>query len=689
MRAVEPVQAGFVERSGARVGYEVFGQADRPTVLIMPPWAVVPSRAWKMQVPYLARHYQVITWDAVGCGRSDRPQEAARYTAEEHAADALAVLETVGADRVVVLTASMGTHRSLRLAADHPEVVAGMLVNGPMTPMGPRAVPSVLAGFFSGDQRTFLEALWAAGFPEPHSTKAREDGIGWGLETSWSTLMLSHGVEVATDPQEFSRLAARVDCPVVIVQGDQDGVTPAGHATALLEAIGDNASLVLVEGGGHVQHGRDSVWFSLQVRALVDRVLPTPPARRSGWTRAMSRRRKALFLSSPVGLGHTRRDLAIAQQLRDLRPDLQVDWLTEHPVTQALEAAGERVHPASAWRSSESAHFESEAHGHDLHAFQAVRRMDEIQAANFMVLLDVLTQDRYDLVIADEAAETDYFLHENPELKSTAYAWLTDFVGWIPMASGGEHEAWLTSDYNAQMVEHVARFPRVRDRSVFIGSAGDLVDDPLGPGLPTVRAWTEEHFTFPGYVSGTPVYSEDERAELRSRFGYRDDQVTCIVTAGGTAVGATLLDRVLAAHPYALKQLPELRLIVVAGPRVDLRSLHPATGDVEVHGYLPDLDQHLAASDIAMVQGGLTTCMELTANRRPFLYFPLADHFEQQRHVAYRLDRYRAGRRLQLADVTAEDIAEALLAELNRPVDSRPVETGGARRAAEMLAELM
>ena len=82
MRAVEPVQAGFVERSGARVGYEVFGQADRPTVLIMPPWAVVPSRAWKMQVPYLARHYRVITWDGVGCGRSDRPQEAARYLAE-------------------------------------------------------------------------------------------------------------------------------------------------------------------------------------------------------------------------------------------------------------------------------------------------------------------------------------------------------------------------------------------------------------------------------------------------------------------------------------------------------------------------------------------------------------------------------------------------------------------------------
>jgi predicted glycosyltransferase len=81
--------------------------------------------------------------------------------------------------------------------------------------------------------------------------------------------------------------------------------------------------------------------------------------------------------------------------------------------------------------------------------------------------------------------------------------------------------------------------------------------------------------------------------------------------------------------------------------------------------------------------------MELTANRRPFLYFPLANHFEQQRHVAYRLDRYRAGRRLQLADVGPEDIADALVAELARPVDYAPVETDGARRAAQMIGELL
>jgi hypothetical protein len=194
---------------------------------------------------------------------------------------------------------------------------------------------------------------------------------------------------------------------------------------------------VLFDGAGHVPYVRDPVRFSLLVREFVDRIEPPPVPKQRTWTRALSRPRRALFLSAPVGLGHTRRDLAIARELRTLHPDLQVEWLSEDPVTRALQAAGERVHPASAWRASESAHFESEAHGHDLHAFHTLRRMDEIKAANFMVLHDVLADDTYDLVVADEAVEVDYFLHENPELKRTAYAWITDYVGWLPMTSGG------------------------------------------------------------------------------------------------------------------------------------------------------------------------------------------------------------------------------------------------------------
>jgi hypothetical protein len=81
--------------------------------------------------------------------------------------------------------------------------------------------------------------------------------------------------------------------------------------------------------------------------------------------------------------------------------------------------------------------------------------------------------------------------------------------------------------------------------------------------------------------------------------------------------------------------------------------------------------------------------MELTANRRPFLYFPLGHHFEQNFHVAHRLDRYQAGRRMDYAAGDPDAIAAAIAAEIGRPVASRPVETDGAARAARLIAELL
>jgi UDP:flavonoid glycosyltransferase YjiC (YdhE family) len=129
-------------------------------------------------------------------------------------------------------------------------------------------------------------------------------------------------------------------------------------------------------------------------------------------------------------------------------------------------------------------------------------------------------------------------------------------------------------------------------------------------------------------------------------------------------------------------------MIVVAGPRIDPTSL-PAHDGLEVRAFVPGLYRHLAACDLAVVQGGLTTCMELVANRRPFLYFPLRHHFEQNFHVAHRLDRYRAGRRMDYASSDPDQIADAIATEIGREVAYRPVESDGATRAAALIAELL
>jgi predicted glycosyltransferase len=161
-----------------------------------------------------------------------------------------------------------------------------------------------------------------------------------------------------------------------------------------------------------------------------------------------------------------------------------------------------------------------------------------------------------------------------------------------------------------------------------------------------------------------------------------------VVTVGGSGVGGDLLGLAIAAFPYAKEAVPELRMVAVAGPRIDPDRL-PRHPGLEIHGYVDRLYRHLSVCDLAVVQGGLTTTMELTAAKRPFIYFPLGRHFEQNYHVRHRLDRYRAGRYMDYSTTDAEGLGVAIAAEVGRRVDYRDVETDGAARAAALIAELI
>ncbi|MDX1620061.1 MAG: alpha/beta fold hydrolase [Nitriliruptorales bacterium] len=701
-----PDTQGYVDVDGVKIGYEVFGDDHRdvPTVLLMPTWTIVHSRFWKMQVPYLARHCRVVTYDGPGNGRSDRPLDPVAYTSEAAAAQALAVMEASDTAEAVVVGLSKASVWMLELAGRVPERVRGAVFIAPsigLTPAAPERVRLAQtflqdhedlegweryynASYWRNHWHEFAEFFFSHCFSEPHSTKQREDTVGWALETTPEVLVaeaLSGGYEL----DELEAMARAMSCPVLAIHGTDDHISPPSRSERLAELTG--GELVLLEGAGHIPLARDPVKVNLLIRDFVDRVTGFEP-KPSSWTRGKSRTKRALWISSPIGLGHVRRDLATAQALRERHPDLEIDWLAQHPVTTVLDEAGESVHPASRHLASESAHIESESGEHDLHCFQAWRRMDEILLADFMVFHDVVTSGHYDLVVGDEAWDVDYYLHENPELKRFAYAWSTDFVGWLPMPDGGDHERYLTADYNAEMIAHIARYPRVRDAALFVGSPEDIVDERFGPDLPMIREWTEQHYTFPGYITGFDPHSLGDRDELRHRLGYRPDEQVCIVTVGGSGVGTDLLRRTIDAFPLAKRQVPGLRMIVVAGPRIDPDSL-PQHEGLDVGGYVPELYRHLVACDLAVVQGGLTTCMELTASGRPFIYIPLRNHFEQNHHVHHRLQRHRAGRRLDYEEATPDGLAVAITQEIGRNVDYRPVETDGAARAAAILAELL
>jgi len=706
-RARYPDEEGFIERDGVRVFWESYGQGEQ-TLIFLPTWTLVHSRVWKAQIGYFARHFRVICFDPRGNGRSDRPQDPSAYDEDEFAQDTIEVMNACGVDRAVLVTLSRGAQRGMLVAAEHPERVAGIVFIGPMTPLSrlhslpqrfmfhrlgralsqkppltTRGLGKFNLAYWRGDGYGDFVEWWAKRMlTERRSTKQIEDSIAWSHDTDGRTVAASFlGALAARGRRGQIALAKRVRCPVLVIHGTDDKVTPYPDGKALAKITGGR--LETVEGAGHLPHARKPVQVNLALREFVD---GTP--RRDPTVHRSDGRKRALYISSPIGLGHAQRDVAIARELRNLVDGLEVDWLAQNPVTRVLEAEGERIHPGSEHLANESRHMECESAEHDLHCFQAWRRMDEILINNFMVFHDIAREERYDMWIGDEAWELDYYLHENPREKRARYAWLTDFVGWLPMADGGEHEAYLTADYNAEMVEHIDAHPTLRDRAIFVGNPEDIVDERLGSQLPMIRDWTERNFEFAGYVTGFDPRSLGDRDELRHELGYRPDEKVCIVSVGGSGVGGDLLRRVIASFGDAKRRVPGLRMIVVAGPRIDPETL-PQPDGLEVVAYVHNLYRHLAACDLAVVQGGLTTAMELTASRRPFLYFPLRHHFEQNMHVAHRLDRYGAGRRMEFDTAEPDVIAGAIAEEIGRPVAYREVETDGARVAAEKLAELL
>lgn len=701
MRAKLPSQEGFIDRDGVKLFYEIYGDGPE-TMFFPPPWAIVHSRVFKAQLPYFSERYRCVTYDPRGNGKSDRPADPAAYSLDHYVADALTVMDATLIGSAVIVGLSFGGMLACILAAHYPQRVKAAILAGTSSSIGPgypymspqhfAAKPTEFEGwdkynhdYWLAEYPDFAEHFISNIFSDPHSTKQIEDGIEWANETDGA--ILAKTVEARAIPPSFDvseAMFSKINCPMLVVHGDDDQIQPYARGKAVAELTG--AEFVTIPGGGHNPLGRFPAKCNTLIADFLDRRLGMPTSSR--YARLVTKTKKAMYLSSPIGLGHGRRDIAITRELRKIHPDLQVDWLAQDPVTRLLEASGERIHPLSPRLASETRHIELESGEHELNAFQAIRRMDEVLIANFMIFQDAVEEGGYDLVIADEAWDIDHYWHEHPELKMSALAWFTDFVGYVPMPSGGEHEAYLTTDYNAEMIEHVERNPNVRDRAIFVGSPEDIAPLSFGDGLPAMRDWVPKHFEFSGYIIGEHPQTFASRDELRQRLGYRPDERVCIVTVGGSGIGASLIKRILQSYPLARAQLPELRMIVVAGPRIDARSLDLPIG-VEVKAFVPDLDRHLAACDIALVQGGLTTCMELTAAGTPFIYFPLKNHFEQNFHVAHRLDRYRAGRRMDFASSTPDAIAAAIASVLKVPSSFMRVEPDGAARAARMLADLI
>jgi pimeloyl-ACP methyl ester carboxylesterase len=293
MRARYPDLEGYVNREGVRTFYEVYGSGT-PTVLFLPAWCVSHSRTWKAQVPYFARHYRVVTFDPRGNGKSDRPLTSTAYADTEYVQDALAVMDATQTHRAVLVGLSFGGWIAALLAAHHPDRVLAAVMASSRSPLG-RPLPERTVYSFGDrletedgwakfnrhylrkDYRGFLDLLYTKAFPQPHSTKQKEDAVTWGLETTPEVVIATVESEACSlaahlmeNPEEAVALYRSIRCPVLVIHGDQDGVISYAKGVAIAEATG--APLVTIAGGGHHNFARDPVKTNLILRAFIDRV---------------------------------------------------------------------------------------------------------------------------------------------------------------------------------------------------------------------------------------------------------------------------------------------------------------------------------------------------------------------------------------------------------------------------------
>jgi pimeloyl-ACP methyl ester carboxylesterase len=302
-RARSPDTTGAVIRDGVNLGYEVYGEGSR-TVLLLPTWTIIHSRFWKMQVPYLARRYRVVTYDGPGNGRSDRVTDPARYSADAYAADALAILDECGVESAIVVGLSLGGQYATRLAWLAPDRVDGLVLIGPALPLSqdpkrasigenfsepypddPQGWQKYNLAYWHDHYHDFTRFFFDQVFNEDHSTKPREDAVGWAAETGPDVLSAEAGrprvdfdgtrssVTVADDAvAAWSRLLRELTCPVLVVHGTRDRIQP--HATGVETARLTGGTLVSFEGSGHMPNVRDPVRFNLLLKDFVEGINP-------------------------------------------------------------------------------------------------------------------------------------------------------------------------------------------------------------------------------------------------------------------------------------------------------------------------------------------------------------------------------------------------------------------------------
>lgn len=251
----------YLDRSGIRLHYEVSGIHNEALPLLLTHGYGASSRMWDPNVAALAADRRVISWDLRGHGRSDCPDDPARYSQDACLDDMIAILDAAGASRAVLGGLSLGGYLSLAFCLAHPERVAGLILcdTGPgyrndeaRQRWNDRAVATA-----SRLERDGLAALGPARTPDAGQWSAR------GLA------LAARGMLTQRDGRVIESLRS-IEVPTLVLVGADDA--PFLAAADYVAARIPGAVHAVIPDAGHMCNLDQPEQFNRQVAAFLGRL---------------------------------------------------------------------------------------------------------------------------------------------------------------------------------------------------------------------------------------------------------------------------------------------------------------------------------------------------------------------------------------------------------------------------------
>ena len=394
-------------------------------------------------------------------------------------------------------------------------------------------------------------------------------------------------------------------------------------------------------------------------------------------------RRKILFFSGSLGLGHIGRDLEIANALRKKTPEIDISWLAEDPASKVLAEAGERLLPEAELLTNSNAKLNTSSRLYKANLVKWTMEMRKGWSANAKLLARLIKRENFDLVIGDETYDIIIEMVNDSSFKTFPFVMIYDFIG-VDSVTRNPIDKFAT--YMINRLWSKALRQRLADRSLFIGEIEDVPNRKFGFLLPNRRELALKCVDFVGYVITFDPNEYKNKTQVRRLLGYNENPLI-VCSIGGTSAGKDLLDLCAKAYPIMKKELPDLQMVLVCGPQLQPDSIQTAEG-ITVKGYVSHLFKHMAAADLCIVTGGGTMTLELTALQKPFLYFPLEQHFEQEVDVAMRCERHNAGIKMRYSKTTPEVLAKVATANIGKGVNYTSIPIDGAQKAALLISQM-